>query len=163
MSLACSLTPLGNRFGGHFSGKVLADLSAGAGQNMRLASGLYYMRGQAAGGWGGNNFMANGGGGGSGAGFEGYVHINRDLENVAVLSGAVPDNQGDGGQTSAGFLFSAAAASAVITTVSAVWAVFIPTRRMNAGASLPAGWPGTAKTGAALLPTETTVRGQTPF
>ncbi len=105
MSLACSLTPLGNRFGGHFAGDVIADLSAGAGQNMRFVKGLYFIRGQAAGGWGGNNFMANGGGGGSGAAFEGYVHINRDLENVAVLSGAVPEKQGDGGQTSVSGIF----------------------------------------------------------
>lgn len=63
--------------------EVLFDGNNGANATIALYKGYYYVRGQGAGGSGGNNgYWANGGGGGSGAGFEGYVYINRDIKEL---------------------------------------------------------------------------------
>lgn len=68
--------------------KVLCNISNGASITVHMRKGVYYIRGQGAGGGGGRNgYFGNGQGGGSGAGFEGYIYVKRDLGTVSVSAG----------------------------------------------------------------------------
>lgn len=68
--------------------KVLCNISNGKSSSVEFRKGVYYIRGQGAGGGGGRNgYFSNGQGGGSGAGFEGYIYIKRDLGTVSVSAG----------------------------------------------------------------------------
>lgn len=79
---------------------VLCNISNGASTTVHMRKGVYYIRGQGAGGGGGENgHFENGQGGGSGAGFEGYIYVKRDLGTVSVSAGvggtgAYPGNPG---------------------------------------------------------------------
>lgn len=67
---------------------ILCNLSNGASTTVHMRKGVYYIRGQGAGGGGGRNgYFGNGQGGGSGAGFEGYIYVKRDLGTVSVSTG----------------------------------------------------------------------------
>lgn len=67
---------------------VLCDINNGASASVIFKKGVYYVRGQGAGGGGGRNgYFGNGQGGGSGAGFEGYIYVKRDLGAVSVSTG----------------------------------------------------------------------------
>lgn len=67
---------------------VLCDINNGASASVIFKKGVYYVRGQGAGGGGGRNgYFGNGQGGGSGAGFEGYIYVKRDLGTVSVSAG----------------------------------------------------------------------------
>lgn len=67
---------------------ILCNLSNGASTTVHMRKGVYYIRGQGAGGGGGRNgYFGNGQGGGSGAGFEGYIYVKRDLGTVSVSAG----------------------------------------------------------------------------
>jgi hypothetical protein len=67
---------------------VLCNISNGASSSVEFRKGVYYIRGQGAGGGGGRNgYFGNGQGGGSGAGFEGYIYVKRDLGAVSVSAG----------------------------------------------------------------------------
>lgn len=99
MGVRTAIKPLGSRKGRYKKGTVLCNLSNGQSSRINIKRGLYFIRGQGAGGWGGNNFMANGGGGGSGAGFEGYIYFRKDIDNVEVISGVAPTTQAAGNPT----------------------------------------------------------------
>lgn len=74
---------MGRRKKGYQNGFVLFDGKDGDVANVSFYKGYYYIRGQGAGGSGGNNgYWANGGGGGSGAGFEGYIYISNDMKDL---------------------------------------------------------------------------------
>lgn len=67
---------------------VLCNISNDASTTVHMRKGVYYIRGQGAGGGGGRNgYFGNGQGGGSGAGFEGYIYVKRDLGTVSVSVG----------------------------------------------------------------------------
>ena len=67
---------------------VLCNINNGASASVVFKKGVYYIRGQGAGGGGGRNgYFGNGQGGGSGAGFEGYIYVKRDLGAVSVSAG----------------------------------------------------------------------------
>lgn len=67
---------------------VLCDINNGASASVIFKKGVYYVRGQGAGGGGGRNgYFGSGQGGGSGAGFEGYIYVKRDLGTVSVSAG----------------------------------------------------------------------------
>lgn len=67
---------------------VLCNISNGESSSVEFKKGVYYVRGQGAGGGGGRNGLyGNGQGGGSGAGFEGYIYVKRDLGAVSVSTG----------------------------------------------------------------------------
>lgn len=67
---------------------IFCNLSNGASTTVHMRKGVYYIRGQGAGGGGGRNgYFGNGQGGGSGAGFEGYIYVKRDLGTVSVSAG----------------------------------------------------------------------------
>lgn len=68
--------------------KVLCNISNGASTTVHMRKGVYYIRGQGAGGAGGRNgYFGNGQGGGSGAGFEGYVYLKVDYGNMVITAG----------------------------------------------------------------------------
>lgn len=67
---------------------VLCNISNGASTTVHMRKGVYYIRGQGAGGGGGRNgYFGNGQGGGSGAGFEGYVYLKVDYGNMVITAG----------------------------------------------------------------------------
>lgn len=67
---------------------VLCNISNGASTTVHMRKGVYYIRGQGAGGGGGRNgYYGNGQGGGSGAGFEGYVYLKVDYGNMVITAG----------------------------------------------------------------------------
>lgn len=66
---------------------VLCNISNGVSITVHMRKGVYYIRGQGAGGGGGKNDYANGQGGGSGAGFEGYVYLKVDYGNMVITAG----------------------------------------------------------------------------
>lgn len=68
--------------------KVLCNISNGASTTVHMRKGVYYIRGQGAGGGGGRcGYFGNGQGGGSGAGFEGYVYLKVDYGNMVITAG----------------------------------------------------------------------------
>lgn len=68
--------------------QILVNISGTASTDITFKRGVYYIRGQGAGGGGGRNgYFGNGQGGGSGAGFEGYIYVKRDLGTVSVSAG----------------------------------------------------------------------------
>ncbi len=79
--------------------QTICNVNNGASWSGTLARGIYYIRGQGAGGWGNATGWGNGYGGGSGAGFEGYIHI-REAKKVTVTAGKCPpDSRGNGEDT----------------------------------------------------------------
>lgn len=67
---------------------VLCNISNDASTTVHMRKGVYYIRGQGAGGGGGRNgYFGNGQGGGSGAGFEGYVYLKVDYGNMVITAG----------------------------------------------------------------------------
>lgn len=77
---------------------VLCNISNGASITVHMRKGVYYIRGQGAGGWGNATGWGDGYGGGSGARFEGYIHL-REAKAVTVTAGICPYSRGDGEDT----------------------------------------------------------------
>lgn len=100
MTIPCSLYPLGTSLGKYKHNEVLCDLSNGQTAELTLYPGLYYIRGQGAGGSGGNcGYSATGGGGGSGAVFDGYVRVLKKKIITVTAGNAPTKNSIAGGNT----------------------------------------------------------------
>lgn len=68
--------------------EVLCNIKNGESLTIDFYIGIYYIRGQGAGGGGGRNgYFGNGQGGGSGAGFEGYIRFKKLIPDVTVSAG----------------------------------------------------------------------------
>lgn len=88
MTIPCSLFPLGTMIGPYKIGEVLCNISNGKSKTKTLTPGIYYIRGQGAGGKGGDYGYPyfNGNGAPSGAGFVGFIRIKKTI-TVTVTAG----------------------------------------------------------------------------
>lgn len=88
MTIPCSLYPLGTMIGPYRLEEVVCDVSNGESKTKTLTPGIYYIRGQGAGGKGGNYGYPyfNGNGAPSGAGFVGFIRIKKTI-TVTVTAG----------------------------------------------------------------------------
>lgn len=98
MGIRTAIKPLGSRKGRYKKGTVLCNLSNGQSATITLYPGIYYIRGQGAGGWGNASGWGDGYGGGSGAGFEGFIRITKKMQ-ATVRAGVCPDSRGNGEDT----------------------------------------------------------------
>lgn len=83
------MSPLGSPLGRYRTNQILCDISNGETTEVTFYPGIYYIRAQGAGGKGGNYGYpyTNGNGAPSGAGFEGYIRITKQI--VSEISAGV--------------------------------------------------------------------------
>lgn len=83
------MSPLGSPLGRYKIGQILCNISNGKTTEVIFYPGIYYIRAQGAGGKGGNYGYPffNGNGAPSGAGFEGYIRITKQI--VSRISAGV--------------------------------------------------------------------------
>lgn len=83
------MSPLGSPLGRYRIGQILCDISNGETTEVTFYPGIYYIRAQGAGGKGGNYGYPyfHGNGAPSGAGFEGYIRITKQI--VSKISAGV--------------------------------------------------------------------------
>lgn len=90
MTILGKSNSLGGNIQSYPPGKILFDGNNGTTANIDFKRGVYYIRGQGAGGCGGNcGYHYTGSGGGSSAGFEGYIYLNRHIGIKKCYSGIV--------------------------------------------------------------------------
>lgn len=88
MTIMGKLNRLGNAPLPYPINTIIFEGNDGVSETHSLKKSTYYVRGQGGGGTGGNNVYAgNGGGGGSGAGFEGYIRLKKNLINIILKAG----------------------------------------------------------------------------